>query len=245
MTTTYHGSPITPRTVLELLCERERHFCVSYFRPDQVEIIARLASSWFIDCGAFSAWRQGLTLDREYWAAYYVFVRHWLERGAAWFVIPDVIDAGTQEQDALLRECPSDLLPHGWPVWHMDEPISRLLSLIERFGRVCIGSTAEYAVVGSPAWRGRMDEIWNAIWAAFGCIPPVHMFRGMQCLLPSFDYPFARVDSTDMGRNHCRLKVYGDRYHWAVVQKANRWDALNCPATWPPPRLQIPDLFAA
>jgi hypothetical protein len=28
-------------------------------------------------------------------------------------VIPDVIDAGTQEQDALIRECPAELLPFG------------------------------------------------------------------------------------------------------------------------------------
>ncbi len=236
--TAFHGTPITPLEVLTTLAKRA--YCVSYFRPDQIAQLINLASVLMIDNGAFSAWKKGLTLDREYWAAFYAFVALWLILAPAgsWFVIPDVIDAGSQEQDALIRECPAELLPFGVPVWHMDEPISRLLALIERHGRVCIGSTAEFAVVGSPAWRERMDEAWNAIWTAFGRIPPVHMLRGMQCLLPTFDYPFSTVDSTDLARNHNRLKRYGEHYRWAVAQKANRWDAMAAKRelVWPPRR---------
>lgn len=239
----HHGTPITPNEVLTLLGRRA--YCVSYYRPDQVELLVTLALVLMFDNGAFSAWKKGIVLDAAYWAGFYEFVRRWLRPGD-WFVIPDVIDAGTQEQDALIRECPSDLLPAGCPVWHMDEPVSRLLRLIERHGRVCVGSTAEYAVVGSPAWRRRMDEAWGAIWATFGTVPWVHMLRGLQCLLPTFDYPFSSVDSTDLGRNHNRLKRYGEHYLWAITQKANRWDrlALGRSQDWPPPRLlKPPSLF--
>lgn len=231
MTVAYHGTPITPEPILRSL--EGRHFCVSFYRADQVEIVAQIAASWFIDCGAFSAWKQGLVLDAVYWAAYYAFVRHWLARGCGWFVIPDVINAGSQLQDALLRECPADLKPFGAPVWHMDEPISRLLRLVDEFPRVCIGSTAEYAVVGSPAWRERMDEVWDAL-SAQPTKAEIHMLRGLQCELPSYDYPFASVDSTHLARNHNRLNRYGEVKLWAVKQFADRWDRLNCPTVWAP-----------
>ena len=239
MTFAHHGTPITPRPILESL--EGRHFCVSFYRADQVETVARIAASWFIDCGAFSAWKQGLVLDAAYWGAYYEFVRYWLSRGCGWFVIPDVINAGSQLQDALLRECPADLKPFGAPVWHMDEPISRLLALVDEFSRVCIGSTAEYAVIGSPSWRERMDGVWNAL-TAHPNTAEIHMLRGLQCELPTFDYPFDSVDSTHLARNHNRL----NREHklWAVKQFADRWDRLNCPTKWEPEkRMRQADLM--
>ena len=188
--------------------------------------------------GRFSAWKKGIVLDAAYWRAFYDFVRLWLPQAdpRSWFVIPDVIDAGTQEQDALIRECPADLLPRGAPVWHMDEPISRFLALIERHPRVCIGSTAEYATVGSPAWRWRMDEAWDAIMATFGAVPVIHMLRNNQSFLQSFDYPFGSGDSTDLARNHNRMNRYGGHRLWAITEKANRWDQLatRCATGWVP-----------
>lgn len=243
----YHGLPITPNAVLDML--GRRCYCVSYYRPDQIAQAVLIALKVMIDNGAFSAWKQGLVLDAAYWRQFYEFVLYWLERAPAGssFVIPDVIDAGTQEQDALIRECPAELLPYGWAVWHMDEPIYRLVALCERFGRVCVGSTAEYAVVGSTAWRGRMDEAFDALSAMPGELPQVHMLRGLQCFLPSYDYPFARADSTDIGRNHNRMKRLGERRMWGIVQKTNRWDALaaRAPTTWIPRDQRQQRLFAA
>jgi hypothetical protein len=188
-------------------------------------------------------------LDAAYWRSFYEFLFLWLPLAdpRSWFVIPDVIDAGTQEQDALIRECPAELLNRGAPVWHMDEPISRLLRLIEAHPRVCIGSTAEFAVVGSKAWRRRMDAVWDAIITTFGAVPVIHMLRGMQCFLPTFDYPFASADSTDIGRNHNRLKRYLEHYLLAVVSKANRWDRLaaRCATTWVPRAARQVSFFTA
>lgn len=241
-TTAFHGTPITPEPVLRSL--KGRNFCVSFFRPDQIAIIAEIAASFILDNGAFSAWKKGLDLSAEYWATYYVFVRYWIERGALYFIIPDVINAGSQLQDALLRECPPDLLPWAVPVWHMDEPISRLMWLLGHYPRVAIGSTAEFAVVGSPSWRGRMDDVWNTIAPVYPEPPETHMLRGLQCELPTFDYPFRCVDSTHLARNHNRLNIYGEDKLWAVGQFADRWDRLNCPDRWRPElRVRAGNLF--
>ena len=250
-TTAYHGGPITPYDVFDLVVDGgQRALCVSFYTPYQIEMAARDSSELMIDCGSFAAWTanmkvgaQTIIFDQAYWLAYYAFSAKWVRRPQDWCVIPDVIDAGSQEQDALLREWPAELARCGVPVWHMDEPVARLLRLIDTYGRVCIGSTAEYRVVGSPEWRERMDEVWNAIWTMFGAIPDVHMFRGLQCLLPSYDYPFRRVDSTNIARNHNRMKKHGSRSAWAIRQQIDGWDRRNCPEVWPPDRLKQTSLI--
>lgn len=230
MTISYHGTPITPLEVLASLAGR--HFCVSYFRPEQMVYADQHGQSVMIDNGAFSAWKKGLILDREYWGAYYDFCRKWAVRPTTWCVIPDVIDAGSQEQDALIREWPTELRDRAAPVFHMDEPLDRLLRLVDEWPRVCIGSTAEYAVVRSAPWIERMDEIWNAVAQRRRFTPWLHMLRGMQLLSPECPWPFASVDSTDLARNHNRLNRYSERKIWALKQKADRWDRRQCPPIW-------------
>ena len=220
MTIHYHGTPITPNRVLHTLAGG--HFCVSFMRPDQVEWCDRHGQSLMIDNGAFTAWKSGKALDQAHWQGYYDFCDVWLDRPTTWCVIPDVIDAGTQEQDALLREWPFG--QRGAPVWHMDEPVSRLIRLIDDWSRVCIGSTAEYAVVGSQAWDRRMDEAWNQIARANTRTPQIHMLRGMQTV--KWRWPFASVDSTDVARNHNRV---GD-----ALKMMRAWDCRNCPAQFVP-----------
>lgn len=255
MAEAFHGTPITPNPLLKAL-GAQRSYCVSYYRPDQIELlIAMGVRRLMLDNGAFSAWTESMRrlklgkppilFDRIYWAAYYVWVRKWLrpERGD-FFVIPDVIDAGTQEQEALIRECPADLLPYGWPVWHMDEPMGRLLSLARRFGRVCIGSTAEYRVVGSPGWRGRMDDAFTELDKVdLRESTKVHMLRGLQCTNDDYDYPFAQMDSADMGRNHNRIRNI-DPADALVrkIAKCDNWDhqAAQLTTDWPPRRITHP-----
>jgi len=232
MTIAYHGTPLTPNDLL--LALRGRHFCVSYFRPDQIVHCDAAAQSLMIDNGAFSAWRKGVVLGREYWTAYHEFCRLWCARPTTWAVIPDVIDAGEQEQDALVREWPTELADRAAPVWHMDEGLDRLLRLTDAWPRVCIGSTAEFKVVKSSAWVERMDAVWDQLAARRRFTPWIHMLRGMQLLKPDCPWPFASVDSTDLARNHNRLNRFGDRKVWALKQRADRWDARQCPATWSP-----------
>jgi hypothetical protein len=171
-----------------------------------------------LDNGAFSKWKSGKQTD---WKSYYEWCDKWLDYPTTWAVIPDVIDEGTQAQESLVRDWPYG--DRGSPVWHMDEPISRLLSLCEDWPRVCVGSTAEYAVVMSPSWCMRMDEAFNEIEATFKRIPNLHMLRGMK--LSGRQWPFASADSTDIAQNH-HLK------HNTARLMADRWDGAQCPGRW-------------
>jgi len=216
----YHGTPITPNHVLLSLAGR--HFCVSHARPDQVRTCHEIGQSVMLDNGAFSAWKRGHETD---WPAYYEWVEPWLDYPTTWAVIPDEVEANAAVQDALLKQWPFGR--RGAPVWHMHEPIARLLHLIDIWPRVCIGSSAQYAEVLSPSWERRMDEAWRAIGAR---VPNIHMLRGMQLI--RHRWPFASLDSTDVGRNH------GSRDQSALAM-ALRWDAGQCPPRFIDPGEQL------
>jgi len=216
MTFHYHGTPITPTAVMLELAGA--NFCVSHFRPDQVELVHKIAQSVMLDNGAFSAWRLGKPIAD--WKPFYAWADQWLDHPTTWAVIPDEIDAGSQYQDALVSDWPHG--DRGAPVWHMDEPLDRLLRLLDTWPRVCIGSTAEYAVVLSPSWQRRMDEVWREIAQRHRRTPWIHMLRGMQ--LATERWPFASLDSTDIARNHSR--------HKQPVSRLERWDAAQCPSVF-------------
>lgn len=227
MTLHLHVTPITPNAVLHQLAGC--NFLVSYFRPDQLRLAQRVGQVVWGDNGAFSAWRKGIILDAAWWRGYHLWCEtELLIYPTACAIIPDVIDAGSQEQDALIREWPHG--HRGIPVWHMDEPIERLLRLCEAWPKVAIGSTAEYRHVGSDAWRRRMDDVWTALAAQFGLLPWIHMLRGMQCC--TWGFPFASLDSGDVAQNHSR----GNR---SPRERAHRWDAQQCPARWEPRPVQM------
>jgi hypothetical protein len=216
MTVHYHGTPITPITALYEL--RGRCFCVSHAAPGDVSRCHQIGQSVMLDNGAFSKWKSGKQTD---WPAYYAWAERWLGYPTTWAVIPDVIDGGSQLQDALMREWPFG--PKGAPVWHMDEPLDRLLRLCDEWPRVCIGSTAEFATVLSPGWTRRMDECWDALTRGRQFLPVLHMLRGMQ--LSGMRWPFASVDSTDVARNHhCPQNT--------PLKLAERWDKMQCPGSW-------------
>jgi hypothetical protein len=214
----YHGLPITP--AYRLLEMRGRHLCVSHYNPGQVKQAHDIAQSVMLDNGAYPQWKRGVPVN---WPAFYAWADEWLDFPTTWAVIPDVIDGGTQLQDALVREWPFG--SKGAPVWHMDEPISRALDLIEKWPRVCVGSTAEFAVVLSDEWRSRMDDLWSEIIRVFGRTPWLHMLRGMQ--LSGRHWPFASVDSTDIARNHNRPQN-------SIPAMVARWDAVQTPGRFMP-----------
>lgn len=216
MTIHYHGTPITPITALYELSGR--HFCVSHAAPQDASRCHQTGQSVMLDNGAYSAWKRGHEPD---WLAYYAWCERWLIFPTTWAVIPDVVDGGSQLQDSLLREWP--FKHRGAPVWHMDEPLVRLLKLCDEWPRVCVGSTSEYAVVLSDAWQRRMDECFNELSKRHRFLPWVHMLRGMQC--SGRRWPFASVDSTDIAQNHNRPQN-------TPRSMANRWDAMQCPGNW-------------
>lgn len=219
----YHGTPITPKTVLESLAGR--NFCVSFAAPSQVADCHRLGQSVMLDNGAFSAWTQGRQVD---WYAWAEWVGPWLDYKTTWCVLPDSVDGGVDENDRLLNY--SWEIP-GAPVWHLHEPIKRLLRLADDYPRICFGSSGEYRTVGSVAWHRRVSEAFTELSARHPQLPWIHMLRGMS--LTGSEYPFASVDSTDIARNHAGQPSRGNPRRNAVAM-ADRWDSVQNPARWEP-----------
>lgn len=232
MTMHYHGTPITPLSVLHQLTGR--NFCVSFARPEQIEHVHRIGQSIMLDNGAFSLWRKASSNGNRPlsarlrrcaegdWTPYFEWCRTWLAHPCTWAVIPDVIDGTEAENDLLLATWHNQRLPRGAPVWHLHESFERLKRLCIGYDRVCLGSSGAYARIGSPSWHARMRDTMDALYEHGHIDTQLHMLRGMA--LVGGPYPFASVDSTDIGRNHNR-GVPPD-------EMAKRWDSQQCPPTW-------------
>jgi hypothetical protein len=218
LTLHFHATPITPIEAMYELAGR--CFCVSHLRPAAIKHAHTIGQSVMLDNGAYSVWKREAELDL---AGFFRWCDRWLDFPTTWAVPPDAINAPSQEQDALLNQWPHGRRQAG-PVWHMDEPIYRLCRLVEDgWSRVCMGSTAEYAVVLSEAWERRMDEAWDQLMRTFGRAPAIHMLRGMQCV--GKRWPFSSVDSSDIAQNHHRDQN-------TARKMADRWDAVQCPGKW-------------
>lgn len=216
MTIHYHGTPITPKSVLDTL--GGRHFCVSHADPRDVKYVHQIGQSVMLDNGAFSAWTSGRAVD---WTGYYSWAEEWLAYRTTWAVIPDVIDGDEDANDALLDQWPHG--DRGAPVWHLHESLDRLERLCGRYSRVCLGSSGEYRMVGSSAWHRRMTQAMNLICGDGPAPVWLHMLRGMA--LSGSHYPLASVDSTDIARHHHEPNKN-------AAAMAARWDAQQCAAVW-------------
>lgn len=216
MTLHYHGTPLTPLTALYELAGR--NFCVSHSDPRDAARAHQIGQSVMLDNGAFSKWKRKAETD---WPSYYAWAEEWLSCPTTWAVIPDEIDGGAQIQDALVREWPFG--PRGAPVWHMDEPLDRLLRLVDHWPKVCIGSTGEFRDLRWPAWERRMDEIWNRVMESRRFTPWIHMLRGMGVV--GKRWPFGSVDSTDVAQSHHRPQN-------TPALLAQRWDKTQSPIRW-------------
>jgi hypothetical protein len=216
----YHGTPLTPRAALHAMAGRS--FCVSFARPDDIATVDQIAASVMLDNGAFSFWMKARKAGNEAceaerdWTPYYAWAERWLAADR-WAVVPDAIAMPSQINDALINQW-----PHGKaqaaPVYHMDEPISRLARLLEQgWNRVALGWVAQSRAdnkVGSDAYMRRLDEIEREIpsmpWGE------THMLRGLAVMgvrpfpqrrqhqlgakrvevrQPSFRRPMARAES--------------------------------------------------
>lgn len=194
--TIHHGTPLTPRAALQAMSGRA--FCVSYFRPDDIEIVAAMPGQLMLDNGAFSFWMaarraggEACEAERD-WSGYYAWADRWLRPGD-WAVVPDAIAMPSQINDGLLNEWPLGK-ERAAPVWHMDEPLSRLARLLDQgWSRVCLGwvhPDKQQNQVGSASYFARMDEVaamLGNIW------PALHMLRGTAVARL---YPFC------LGRQH-------------------------------------------
>ena len=194
----YHGLPITPMTAAEIAV-RAGHAMVSFAHPGQLGLAVAVSQSFAIDNGAFSAWRAGTPI-RD-WAPFYEFAASAKRQPACDFaIVPDVIDGTEADNDALVTEWP---LPKwfGAPVWHLHESFARLERLASDWPRVCLGSSGEFAHIGTPLWWRRMGEAMRVVCDDAG--QPLCRLHGLRMLDPDVfsHFPFASADSVNIGRN--------------------------------------------
>ncbi len=230
----YHGSPITPATAAAKVLAG-RHSFVSFAHPEQLPIAIEVCQSFALDNGAFSAWMSGEPITD--WMPFYKWIASHMNRpGFDFFVIPDVIDGNEKANDALVRDCP---LPSHMaaPVWHMHESTVRLQWLARTFPRVCIGSSGEYAVVGSANWWNRMNEALSKIIDQHGF--PITKLHGLRMLNPDVftRIPFHSADSTSVGRNVGIDSAWKGTFmppdkDWRAITLAARIEAHNSATHW-------------
>lgn len=199
----YHGTPLSGDKQVTIRALRGKHAMVSFASPDDIGIIAEICQSFTLDNGAYTAWKQGKVYDPKEYAEW---VSEWYRHpGFDWYCIPDVID-GTESDNAAMRAKWRELCPHGAyflgvPVWHLHESLDELSYLCLAYRRVALGSSGEYAEVGTNSWWHRIGEAMRV-----ACHPdgrPKAKLHGLRMLDPTvFSHiPLSSADSTNVARN--------------------------------------------
>jgi hypothetical protein len=196
----YHGGPASGPFTASMAMWQARHAMVSFANPDLISLAAEICQSFALDNGAFSFWKGG---DKPDWDAYYTWVDLWGHHPSCDFiVIPDVIDGTEHDNDLLLDHWfLNRFRVQGVPVWHLHEDLGRLRSLSFRFDRIALGSTAEYATVGTMEWWARIADAMKEICDDEG--RPRCKLHGLRMLNPAiFSYlPLSSADSSNVARN--------------------------------------------
>lgn len=191
----YHGGPITPETCAHRVWSG-RHAFVSFAEPRQIGLAAAVCQTFALDNGAFSLWKQGQETD---WPAYYEWCDQWLAHPACdWAVIPDVIEGGEDENDALLSEWPFG--HRGVPVWHLNESPERLVRLAGEWPRVALGSADEWDVSKPSKCLERLYDVLPAICRRGQPVVKLHGLRMLSDRIVA-SVPLASADSTNVARN--------------------------------------------
>ena len=219
----YHGTPLTRKEQLYKMAGK--HFCVRFLNPQDAKTCMQIGQSVMWDNGAFSSFKNGEKLNyKKYYS--------WLEDKLGhphWGVIPDIIDGSIAEQKKLLLQFPYPAELSA-PVWHIALDINYLYFLIDRYPRVCFGSSGDYWNVGSMKWCERVDYVFNQLVKKYKYIPNIHMLRGLS--LGGTKYPFASADSVNVARNFKDQKKCPE-------SMARKIDAMQTPIRWQKSNKQI------
>ena len=210
----YHGTPISGGTQAQRAL-KGRHIMLSYATKSNVEQLIELCHSFTLDNGAYTAWKAGTPFDLE---GYAEWATHWHKHPAFdWCLIPDEID-GDEDANALMRAkwhnaTPQSLRRRSVPVWHLHESLDVLQGFAVAYDRVALGSSGEYATIGTSSWWSRMYEAMDVL--CENRQPKVRI-HGLRMLDPTIfsQLPFSSADSTNVARN-------------AGLDK--RWDGPYCP----------------
>lgn len=196
----YHGTPIGGNRRDVCRFASGRHLLIPFPNRNDLHIVSDLASSFVFDNGAFTAWKQGESVNFK---EYSNWVHEWHRHPSFdWCLIPDVIDGTEDENDDLIKEWEDGgLREFGVPVWHMNESFERLVVLCCLFQRVAIGSSGEWSTPGSLSWWERISLAMDIICDENGK-PPVKL-HGLRMLNPKIftRLPLASADSCNAAIN--------------------------------------------
>lgn len=198
----YHGVPLSGDTVVQIRALKAKHAMVSYENSSPINVVAEICQSFCIDNGAFSAWKKGSVIDID---SYAEFIRAWSKHPAFdFYVIPDVIDGSLEDNRRMIASWSKqgiDMRTLGAVVWHLHEPLDVLHNYCQSYYRVCIGSSGEYAAIGTKKWWSRMADAMSAACDSDGM--PIAKLHGLRMLDPDVfsRFPFSSADSTNVARN--------------------------------------------
>lgn len=207
MTVHFHGTPIwgNKGNVHRIAVTGAGAF-VSFARPDQLKASLACANEVGIDNGAFSAWKRGLDIN---WNQFYQWLHaYYFHPKVKFFVIPDVVEGGEADNDALVKSVPNAFREKAAPVWHLHESFNRLITLCENWPRVCFGSSGEFAQIRTFRWQKRMDAAFNIIYGRNGLKTKIHGLRMLDGRVLG-NYPLNSADSTNLA---CNVPKYLSKY---------------------------------
>jgi hypothetical protein len=196
----YHGTPLGGKREDVGKFFAGRHALIPWQRPEDLGVCLEVCQTVIADNSAFSAWKSGKPIAD--WGPYYDWIRSFCRHPAfRWAIIPDVIDGNESANNVLLNQWPRDLKNYGVPVWHLHESLDRLKFLADCYPVVCLGSSGQWATVGTRGWHARMGEAMSAICDAGGL--PCCKLHGLRMLDPAIfhSYPLASADSTNVAQN--------------------------------------------
>jgi len=223
----YHGTPMGSKRDEVARFAIGRHFLIPFGRPEDLPIVAEVATGFVFDNGAFTAWRSGKPITD--WSDYYAWCREWAKHPAFdWALIPDVIDGTERDNDDLIAQWDKRMWHpvrvQGVPVWHFHEPLERLHRLTRgRWPTVALGSSGEWPTPGTEKWWSRARDAMQA-----ACDPngrPHCRLHGLRMLDPEIftRLPLASADSTNVAQNGNLLPRFGAYKPPTVSQ---RWDVI-------------------
>ena len=238
----YHGTPIGGTGVDAAKFLQGRHALVPFPRKDHLGAVADYCQSFVFDNGAFSVWKRGETLDVD---GYTRWCDDWHRHpGFDWALIPDVIDGTVEENDKMIAMWPKHI--PGVPVWHMNEPVWRLVQLAGQWKTVALGSSGEFSQPGSKVWWRRIEEVLPTICDEKG--RPYCRLHGLRMLNPKVftKIPFSSADSTNAAVNSGSKDRFGIYVPATAAQRAaviaDRTERYQSSPTWPPTNIQpIPE----
>jgi hypothetical protein len=233
----YHGTPLGGSNQEAAKSAKNRHLLYSFYNQQQIEWTINECSSFVVDNGAFSHWKSGKgVIDIE---AYFDFASTLAQHPAFdWCLIPDKIDGTEEDNNRMISEWEKIGDIPSVPIWHLHETLEKLQRLADNYDLVAIGSSGEYATIGTDAWRTRMDEAFTSICNENG-IPSVRL-HGLRMLDPRVFtyYPFKSCDSCNAAVNSGSLSRFGMYQPPTVSGRfnviADRIESNNSPSTYTP-----------